>query len=79
MGLLCAKEHEEIQKVRDKKEDACYPTTQSLHDAIMSIDGMPRWSKIMTYRVLRNMNFAWLENHEINVEMLNDNGHVAER
>ena len=59
-----SKVHEEMQRCTNKEEGAKYPTTKSLHEAIMSIDGMPKWSKITTYHCLRNMGFTWLQNHQ---------------
>ena len=56
--FLDFKVHEEMKKVKDKVEGAIYPTTTALHEAIMSIPGMPKWGKTTTYNCLRNMGFS---------------------
>ena len=71
--------HNEIQKCISKEEGAIYPTTKSLHDAIMEIEGIPEWGKSTTYRILVRLGFAWLAHHEVNVGLLSENEYTVQR
>ena len=44
--------HSKIKEYNSKEEGAQYPTTLSLHEAIMKIEGMPKWGKTTTHRLL---------------------------
>ena len=58
LNFYCLKVHDEITRCLNKEEGVRYPTTKSLHDKIMKIDGLWKWSEKTTYHLLRQMGFA---------------------
>ena len=52
------KAHEEIRKCNEREEGAQYPTSGSLHKAIMKIPGLIwKWSKSTSYYILLHLGF----------------------
>ena len=50
--------HAEMKRCNDKEDDVSYPTTTSLHKAIMKLPEIPwTWRKSTTYDILMHLGF----------------------
>lgn len=49
--------HNEMKKVLEKQDGAQYPTLATLHAAIMKHPDTPKWSKMTSYRILKQLGF----------------------
>ena len=70
--------HNEIRKCLDKVEGTQYPTTDSIHAALMSREDLPKWSRTATFRILKLLRFECKENHEIHFGLLIENDFITE-
>ena len=52
--------HEHLKDCNEKKEDTLFPTTTILHEKFMKLDGIPKWGRTTSYKILLALGFKYI-------------------